>query len=172
MGQITCPIAKCNCLSRSLDADAKKTQQQESCAAMYYQGNLFQRCTNHSCGIPSNHSRALQHIGGIIYTHWTSSSEEDKQLVYGQNVGIHIQSDHIVRQMIAFLFWKCYIFFCQQIFHCLKADGVFIGAMFGGETLYQLRAALQLAETEREGVSTSQIQLSCGGGEGWRVGKY
>ena len=25
--------------------------------------------------------------------------------------------------------------------------------MFGGETLYQLRAALQLAETEREGVS-------------------
>ena len=41
--------------------------------------------------------------------------------------------------------------------------------MFGGETLYQLRAALQLAETEREGVSTSQIQLSCGGGEGWRV---
>ena len=63
-------------------------------------------------------------------------------------------------------------FFCQQIFHCLKADGVFIGAMFGGETLYQLRAALQLAETEREGVSTSQIQLSCWGGEGWRVGKY
>ena len=31
--------------------------------------------------------------------------------------------------------------------------------MFGGETLYQLRAALQLAETEREGVSTSQVQL-------------
>lgn len=64
------------------------------------------------------------------------------------------------------------LYFFQQIFHCLKADGVFIGAMFGGETLYQLRAALQLAETEREGVSTSQIQLSCGGGEGWRVGKY
>ena len=64
------------------------------------------------------------------------------------------------------------VFFFQQIFHCLKADGVFIGAMFGGETLYQLRAALQLAETEREGVSTSQIQLSCGGGEGRRVGKY
>ena len=61
------------------------------------------------------------------------------------------------------------VFFFQQIFHCLKADGVFVGAMFGGETLYQLRAALQLAETEREGVSTSQVQLSCGGGEGWRV---
>lgn len=39
----------------------------------------------------------------------------------------------------------------RQIIHCLKEDGVFIGAMFGGETLYQLRAALQLAETEREG---------------------
>ena len=120
MGQITCPIAKCNCLSRSLDADAKKTQQQESCAAMYYQGNLFQRCTNHSCGIQPNHSWALQHIGGIIYTHWTSSSEEDKQLVYSQNVGIHIQSNHIVRQMIAFLFWKCYIFFVNRYFIALK----------------------------------------------------
>ncbi|XP_067020129.1 arginine-hydroxylase NDUFAF5, mitochondrial-like [Acropora muricata] len=39
----------------------------------------------------------------------------------------------------------------RQIIHCLKEDGVFIGAMFGGETLYQLRVALQLAEIEREG---------------------
>lgn len=39
----------------------------------------------------------------------------------------------------------------RQIIHCLKEDGVFIGAMFGGETLYQLRSALQLAEIEREG---------------------
>lgn len=30
--------------------------------------------------------------------------------------------------------------------------------MFGGETLYQLRSALQLAEIEREGVSTVQTQ--------------
>lgn len=33
----------------------------------------------------------------------------------------------------------------------LKPDGVFIGAMVGGETLYELRCSLQLAETEREG---------------------
>lgn len=33
----------------------------------------------------------------------------------------------------------------------LKDDGVFIGSMFGGETLYELRCSLQLAETEREG---------------------
>jgi NADH dehydrogenase [ubiquinone] 1 alpha subcomplex assembly factor 5 len=33
----------------------------------------------------------------------------------------------------------------------LKPDGVFIGSMFGGETLYELRVSLQLAETEREG---------------------
>ncbi|XP_049544725.1 arginine-hydroxylase NDUFAF5, mitochondrial [Anopheles darlingi] len=33
----------------------------------------------------------------------------------------------------------------------LKPDGVFIGAMFGGETLYELRSALQLAEQERRG---------------------
>ena len=30
--------------------------------------------------------------------------------------------------------------------------------MFGGETLYQLRASLQLAETEREGVSVHQYK--------------
>lgn len=33
----------------------------------------------------------------------------------------------------------------------LKADGVFVGAMLGGETLYELRCSLQLAELEREG---------------------
>ncbi|XP_048864253.1 arginine-hydroxylase NDUFAF5, mitochondrial isoform X1 [Brienomyrus brachyistius] len=39
----------------------------------------------------------------------------------------------------------------RQIFHVLKPDGVFIGAMVGGETLYELRCSLQLAEIEREG---------------------
>lgn len=33
----------------------------------------------------------------------------------------------------------------------LKPDGVFVGAMVGGETLYELRCSLQLAELEREG---------------------
>ncbi|KAL0077266.1 S-adenosyl-L-methionine-dependent methyltransferase [Phycomyces blakesleeanus] len=41
-----------------------------------------------------------------------------------------------------------------QIRKALKPDGVFIGAMFGGDTLFELRTSLQLAETEREsGVS-------------------
>jgi SAM-dependent methyltransferase len=35
---------------------------------------------------------------------------------------------------------------------CLKPDGAFIGAMFGGQTLYELRCSLQFAELEREGV--------------------
>ncbi|KAM6144399.1 arginine-hydroxylase NDUFAF5, mitochondrial isoform 2-T2 [Erethizon dorsatum] len=39
----------------------------------------------------------------------------------------------------------------EQIHYVLKPDGVFVGAMFGGDTLYELRCALQLAETEREG---------------------
>jgi len=45
----------------------------------------------------------------------------------------------------------------RQIIHCLKEDGVFIGAMFGGDSLYQLRASLQLAETEREGGFAAHI---------------
>ncbi|KAH8319936.1 hypothetical protein KR074_009687 [Drosophila pseudoananassae] len=33
----------------------------------------------------------------------------------------------------------------------LKPDGVFIASMFGGDTLYELRCSLQLAELERKG---------------------
>ncbi|KAJ8394104.1 hypothetical protein AAFF_G00049090 [Aldrovandia affinis] len=41
----------------------------------------------------------------------------------------------------------------RQIQQVLRPDGVFIGAMVGGETLYELRCSLQLAELEREGAS-------------------
>uniref|UniRef100_A0A671RQM6 Arginine-hydroxylase NDUFAF5, mitochondrial n=1 Tax=Sinocyclocheilus anshuiensis TaxID=1608454 RepID=A0A671RQM6_9TELE len=41
--------------------------------------------------------------------------------------------------------------FVVQIHQVLKPDCVFIGAMVGGETLYELRCSLQLAELEREG---------------------
>uniref|UniRef100_A0A8C6FUF8 NADH:ubiquinone oxidoreductase complex assembly factor 5 n=1 Tax=Moschus moschiferus TaxID=68415 RepID=A0A8C6FUF8_MOSMO len=39
----------------------------------------------------------------------------------------------------------------NKIHYVLKPDGVFIGAVFGGDTLFELRCSLQLAETEREG---------------------
>ncbi|KAF9464818.1 S-adenosyl-L-methionine-dependent methyltransferase [Collybia nuda] len=38
-----------------------------------------------------------------------------------------------------------------QIKEALQPDGLFLGAMFGGETLFELRTSLQLAEVEREG---------------------
>ncbi|ETW83776.1 hypothetical protein HETIRDRAFT_314737 [Heterobasidion irregulare TC 32-1] len=38
-----------------------------------------------------------------------------------------------------------------QIREALKPDGVFMGALFGGDTLFELRTALQLAEVDREG---------------------
>jgi NADH dehydrogenase [ubiquinone] 1 alpha subcomplex assembly factor 5 len=38
-----------------------------------------------------------------------------------------------------------------QIKETLKPDGLFLGAMFGGDTLFELRTALQLAEVDREG---------------------
>ena len=34
----------------------------------------------------------------------------------------------------------------------LKNDGVLVGCMFSGDTLFELRCSLQLAEMEREGV--------------------
>jgi len=39
-----------------------------------------------------------------------------------------------------------------RINQILKPDGVFLGAMFGSQSLYQLRCSLQLSELEREGV--------------------
>ncbi|XP_008276560.1 arginine-hydroxylase NDUFAF5, mitochondrial [Stegastes partitus] len=45
----------------------------------------------------------------------------------------------------------------RQIQQVLKPDGVFIGAMVGGETLYELRCSLQLAESEREGGFSAHV---------------
>lgn len=39
----------------------------------------------------------------------------------------------------------------RRINSSLKNDGVFLAAVFGGETLYELRSSLQLAEFERHG---------------------
>ncbi|XP_001601244.1 arginine-hydroxylase NDUFAF5, mitochondrial [Nasonia vitripennis] len=39
----------------------------------------------------------------------------------------------------------------QRIMNSLKKDGVFMAAVFGGDTLYELRGSLQLAELERDG---------------------
>ncbi|KAG1701313.1 Arginine-hydroxylase NDUFAF5, mitochondrial [Nymphon striatum] len=39
----------------------------------------------------------------------------------------------------------------KQINRVLEPDGVFLASFFGGDTLYQLRCSLQLAELEREG---------------------
>lgn len=38
-------------------------------------------------------------------------------------------------------------------------NDVFLGAMFASDTLYELRVALQLAETEREGVRNRILVL-------------
>ncbi|KAG7212281.1 hypothetical protein KM043_012608 [Ampulex compressa] len=45
----------------------------------------------------------------------------------------------------------------KRINESLKNDGVFIAAIFGGETLYELRGALQLAEMERDGGISAHI---------------
>ncbi|KAG0266665.1 hypothetical protein BG011_001512 [Mortierella polycephala] len=44
-----------------------------------------------------------------------------------------------------------------QIQRSLKPDGVFIAGLFGGDTLYELRTSLQLAEQDREGGISPRI---------------
>ena len=45
----------------------------------------------------------------------------------------------------------------KNINKSLKNDGVFMAAIFGGETLYELRCSLQLAELERDGGISAHI---------------
>ncbi|WRT70107.1 uncharacterized protein IL334_007101 [Kwoniella shivajii] len=44
-----------------------------------------------------------------------------------------------------------------QIRHVLKPDGVFVGAVLGGDTLFELRTSLQLAEQERRGGISNRV---------------
>lgn len=39
----------------------------------------------------------------------------------------------------------------KSILNSLKEDGVLLASVFGGDTLYELRSSLQLAELERKG---------------------
>lgn len=39
----------------------------------------------------------------------------------------------------------------KLVANCLRKDGIFLASMFGGQTLYELRCSLQLAEIERKG---------------------
>ncbi|BES89014.1 Methyltransferase domain [Nesidiocoris tenuis] len=45
----------------------------------------------------------------------------------------------------------------MQVAQCLKNDGAFMGCVFGGDTLYELRSSLQLAEVERLGGISGHI---------------
>nr|XP_039252956.1 arginine-hydroxylase NDUFAF5, mitochondrial-like [Styela clava] len=45
----------------------------------------------------------------------------------------------------------------KQVLKILKPDGCFLGAVLGGDTLYELRCSLQLAETEREGGMAAHV---------------
>ncbi|KAJ2724030.1 hypothetical protein GGI07_002235 [Coemansia sp. Benny D115] len=44
-----------------------------------------------------------------------------------------------------------------QVRKALVPDGVFIGAMFGGDSLFELRTSLQLADIEREGGVAARV---------------
>ena len=49
-----------------------------------------------------------------------------------------------------------------QIKEALKPDGVFMGAILGGDTLFELRTSLQLAEVEREGGISPHVSPMAG----------
>uniref|UniRef100_A0A3Q2Y504 Arginine-hydroxylase NDUFAF5, mitochondrial n=1 Tax=Hippocampus comes TaxID=109280 RepID=A0A3Q2Y504_HIPCM len=88
-------------------------------------------------------SEAALNVGGEM--RWHALAADEEFLPFRENsfdLVLSSMSLHWVNDLPGAL---------RQIQAVLKPDGVFIGAMAGGETLYQLRCSLQLAETEREG---------------------
>ena len=70
---------------------------------------------------------------------------DEEQLPYGANTFDAVLSSlsmHWINDLPSVL---------AQINNVLKPDAPFIGAMFGGDTLYELRSSLQLADVERRG---------------------
>ncbi|KAK2167192.1 hypothetical protein LSH36_31g02060 [Paralvinella palmiformis] len=59
-------------------------------------------------------------------------------------------AQHVYKDMIGTLI-QTDMAECVLVYHALKKDGCFLGSMFGGDTLFELRVALQQAEIEREG---------------------
>lgn len=45
----------------------------------------------------------------------------------------------------------------RAIMKSLKPDGIFLASVFGGDTLFELRSSLQLAELERKGGISAHI---------------
>ena len=48
----------------------------------------------------------------------------------------------------------------QEVCRVMKPDTPLVGAMFAGDTLFELRSSLQLAEVEREGVSQELVHIT------------
>ena len=59
-----------------------------------------------------------------------------------------------------------------RVMNCLCPDGVFLGSLLGGETLFELRSSLQLAEQELENGFGPHISPMINMPDMGRCGKY
>lgn len=96
--------------------------------------------------------RLVQHDPGILPAPpvLMNSTENDHHLYDAclSNLSLHWEND-LLGTLI-------------QIRKQLKPDGVFIGALFGGDTLYELRTAFQLAELDRQGGISPHVSPMAG----------
>ncbi|KAJ8707711.1 hypothetical protein PYW07_011388 [Mythimna separata] len=75
----------------------------------------------------------------------------EKRIMDEENIDLPDDSVDLLVSSLA-LHWVNDLPGCfDKIMKCLKPDGVFMACVFGGDTLMELRQALQLAESERSG---------------------
>ncbi|PRW59398.1 methyltransferase At1g22800 [Chlorella sorokiniana] len=82
------------------------------------------------------------------YVHWQPDSEVLPLEPSGADLVISCLGMHWVNDVPGVMF---------QCRHALKPDGLFLAAMFGGQTLQELRIACTVAQQEREGGVSARV---------------
>lgn len=63
----------------------------------------------------------------------------------------------VMKQRPCRMFWSLVQGMLQQCRRALKPDGLFLAAMFGGDTLHELRVSCNLAEEELQGGVSQRV---------------
>lgn len=110
-----------------------------SCAHEHFSGNASSASTTDRSSSPPIISASVEDAHVYLPDEGNDESQPFPLGPHSVDVVLSAGGLHWVNDLPALL---------RQIRHTLRPDGVFIGAMLGGETLHELRISMQLAEDE------------------------
>ncbi|XP_017866309.1 PREDICTED: NADH dehydrogenase [ubiquinone] 1 alpha subcomplex assembly factor 5 isoform X1 [Drosophila arizonae] len=121
-----------------------KTAADIGCNRGYISKHILAECVEHLT-LTDTSASMLEQAQGTPGLRMSKLLQDEEQLDFEEN-----SMDLIISSLS--LHWVNDLPGCfARIKRSLKPDGVFIASLFGGDTLYELRSSLQLAELERKG---------------------